>query len=168
MPLTPITEQEFREVAHDPYFEGRLGYYREAIWLAERCPLGAVLEFGCHRLPLFHGSDTLDVNSDLGTTFVHDAKVLPWPVERHYDLAIGLQVWEHLHPQQAAVFEELRRIADNAILSVPYNWKRPDDPEHSAIDEQQILYWTGGLHPTATVLDHNGTTERLVCWWNFR
>lgn len=165
--LRPISKADFdRALKRDVYYAGRWSYFSEVLWLARRIRPNSVLELGPHTLPLFPAGDTLDRRASVSPTYLHDARRTPWPVDRRYDLLIGLQVWEHLGPHQTAAFREMRRVADHVMLSVPFLWHAPHDPEHGGIDHQTVLRWSGGVPPKATVLANYYGTRRLVCWWH--
>jgi hypothetical protein len=150
--LRPITQADYRAAADRRYLKRRWPYYREAIAMAERLAPRRVLEVGCRRTPLFPGSDRLDYAGEFSPTFHHDATVVPWPIaDRAYDLVIALQVWEHLGSRQREAFSELPRISRYAILSLPYKWRRKNNPSHSGIDDTVVRRWSGGLAPLETV-----------------
>lgn len=161
MPIEPITRADFATVqASDPayYHDCRLDYYEEAIRVSSEVAsdLSTVLELGPYRLPLFRGSDTIDMCADLNPTYWRDAGQLPWPVaDGHYDLFVALQSFEHLGSvegeplvgqygeRQRAVFDEVCRIAGAAVISLPWKWNTPDDHRHNGIDEQTVDDWFG-------------------------
>ena len=108
--------------------------------------------------------------------YLHDATITPWPVDEKYDLFIALQVFEHLVDSQARAFQEVKRIAKYAILSLPYKWDCPKDnanyPEHHMIDENTILEWTNGEAPEKWVyIERTGEKvskgERIIGLWKF-
>jgi hypothetical protein len=147
-----ITRADFEVMERqDPYFRGRWAYYSEIIEIVEafdRLP-ESCLEIGAYRLPVSPDSDTLDITRWLpNLTYHHDAGKTPWPIDRGYDLAIALQVWEHLGGSQEEAFGELRRVASRAIMSFPLEWNKPDDRVHHGITEGTISRWVHGLTPT--------------------
>lgn len=151
--LEILSHAEFQRVRKTtPYLKRRWRYYREALAMVRRLAPRRVLEIGCAFTPLIPGSDRLDYQERFKPTFLHDATVTPWPVpDQSYDLAIALQVWEHLGDRQVEAFAELPRIAKYAILSLPYQWRRRSNPSHSNIDDAVVSRWTGGLVPLETV-----------------
>jgi hypothetical protein len=164
--LQPISRSDFDAMARqDPYFRGRWIYYEEIIELVESLspPPQSCLEIGAYRLPLFRDSDTLDFKEHRpGLTYLHDAREVPWPVDREYDLAIALQVWEHLGDRQVEAFSELRRVASRAIMSFPLEWHRPDNPTHHGITEERISTWVHGLTPIVRRIAGSETSRRLI------
>lgn len=164
MPLEPISEADFQAAsARWPYYARRWGYFRLALQFAGSP--SSVLELGPHRLPLFPAGDTMDRKAELLPTYRHDASVTPWPVEQHYDLFIGLQVWEHLGASQAMAFWEVMRVADRAVLSFPYRWDCPADLIHHGIDDAVIGRWTCGVPWQSAAVAIRG--RRMVCYWEF-
>ena len=165
MTLASVTEADFERARgeFDYYDPCRWEYYRLALQFVKD-PV-SVLELGPHRLPLFPDGDTIDNNKGLSPTYCHDAGVTPWPVDKHYDLFIGLQVWEHLGKSQSAAFAEVMRIADRAVLSFPYKWNCPGN-RHHAIDDEVIAIWTQGVAwKDRIVTDHK--PWRVVFYWEF-
>jgi hypothetical protein len=136
-------------------FVGRAGYYAEAARYVDQARHRRILECGPFMVPLVKGADTLDVRDDISATWVHDATVLPWPVEdRAYDLVVALQFLEHMEGRQAEVFEEMRRVGLDVLLSLPYKWPA-DEGDHGCIDMAKIIAWT--REPTLFGID----TDRL-------
>ncbi len=162
--MKPITSKDFRRTTKgQPYYAGRWEYFQLAIQLAGRP--ASVLELGPHTLPLFPAGDTMDVSGALSPTYRHDATQVPWPVDRHYDLFIGLQVWEHLRESQAAAFAEVMRVASRAVLSFPNQWDCPADLSHHGIDEQRIAEWT--CHVPLLARLATARQDRVVYYWEF-
>lgn len=151
--IRAITRSDFLEALKgEPYLKRRWPYYREAIALAKSVAPARTLEIGCRSLPLFFGSHTLDYEASFKPTFLHNATVVPWPIaDQSYDLVMALQVWEHLEGRQIQAFDEVKRCAKFAILSLPYRWRSRNNPSHAGIDDDVVRNWTGGLEPVATI-----------------
>jgi hypothetical protein len=101
---------------------------------------------------LVKGSHTLDYDASKNNkdwvipeppTYVHDARVLPWPIkDGTYELAVALRVFHHLRPFQRQCFAEAKRIADALIIVVP------DKSIHPAgIDRTDLVEWNDGHEP---------------------
>jgi len=175
--MRTITENDFRRAkAADAYWSGRWGCTGEACRILRGFPAESLaLEIGPHTLPVVPGSDVMDIRpraETSGTTFRHDAGVCPWPMsDGRYDVAVALQVWEHLGGAQREAFAELRRMADAAILSVPHRWPA-DKGDHGLIDESVVRYWSGGQEPNEihVVARHlrGALWHRAVYYWQFR
>jgi hypothetical protein len=161
--LPPLTHAEYEVLSREqPYCRGRWGYLSVALGFAALRQPATVLEVGANVLPIFHGSETLDVRGS--PTILHDAGVAPWPVaDKAYDLLVGLQVWEHLRGRQVIAFREAMRVAKAAVLSFPLEW--PGKTTHN-VTEAMIREWTLGRHPAhrAIVRDIH---ERVVVAFDF-
>jgi hypothetical protein len=171
--LKPLTERRFRELeAKDKYYKGRWEYYATVTDIVRRLkpPATSCLEIGAYRLPVLLGSDTMDIKDHLGeTTYVHDAGVAPWPIpDKKYDLAIALQIWEHLEGRQVQAFSELRRIANRAVMSFPLGWDRPGNATHHAISEDMILEWVHNLKPVHRHIVGSRSSPRLIYVLNLK
>ncbi|MCL1951346.1 MAG: hypothetical protein FWF60_00815 [Oscillospiraceae bacterium] len=182
-----ITFDDFTALSrpNEPYYAGRWAYFREVIRMVGEIGPRSVLELGPALFTVVKGSDIMrkpeiDVwgapANVKSIEYLHDATVTPWPVHRKYDLFIALQVFEHLVGCQAQAFQEVRRIALHAILSLPYKWDCPVDnanyPEHHRIDESTILGWTNGEAPQRWVyIERTGEQvskgERIIGLWEF-
>lgn len=162
--LETIKYSDFEELLsgeHGDYYQGRWEYYKEVVKLVEEINPSGVLEIGPGLFPIVKACDVMvnpddDVwgrpRSNANRVFIHDATEKPWPFKDHeYDLAIGLQVWEHLGNKQSRSFREAMRVAKNIILSFPFQWDCPRDnpnyPEHHKIDDELISDWTLGIKP---------------------
>lgn len=115
-----------------------------------------ILELGSGNYPLLDGSDTMDKSPAGNPVFLHDIRRMPWPVARRYKMILALQVFEHLGECQARVFEEMKKTADHAIITVPYMWNNTKTKSlidsHCRIGEAQIVYWTGNYPAVLTKL----------------
>ena len=152
VPPRPITYEEYcRACSGQRYLHRRWRYYHPAIEMACRLAPQRILEIGAAYLPLFNGSDTLDIGETYEPTYLHDAGAAPWPIKTNsYDLVIALQVWEHLRGRQREAFEELRRCTRYAILSLPYRW-RHSNAWHNGIDDARVREWSGGWPWTESI-----------------
>ena len=169
----------------EEYYAGRWAYFREVIKMVEEIDPRSVLELGPALFTVVKNADVMrkpeidlwGAPADIRTTeYLHDATITPWPVRKKYDLFIALQVFEHLTGRQAQAFQEAKRIARYAILSLPYKWDCPVDdanyPEHHMIDENTILGWTGGVAPQKWIyIERTGAKvskgERIIGLWEF-
>jgi hypothetical protein len=123
----------------------RWDYLQVACRMIQNIPHAVcVLEIGPGTLPVVKNSDTMDIQQwgKKPPKFLHDATVIPWPFkDKSYDIAVALQVWEHLGNKQTIAFNELRRVARFAVLSVPNNW--PGKGSHSGITLNTVRKWIG-------------------------
>ena len=104
---------------------------------------------------------------DINSFFKHDCSQVPYPIEdKAYDLVIACQVLEHLgiNGQQVEIFDELERISDKAIISLPYMWFIPYMRDHHRIDENVIDYWASDREPSFQMI----TNSRIIRVYEFK
>jgi len=173
-PIRPLTRAEYDAIAEThPYYRARWNYMAaaadEAGRLIEGGHLRSAIELGPHIQPLIVGADVMDLraNDELvsyGQVVVHDATKVPWPIEdRRYDLFVALQVFEHLKDKQPDAFREVRRVARNAIISLPIDWVM-DDPTncHHMLSNERALSWFAPVVPDRVVVGNGGRKKRLI------
>jgi Methyltransferase domain len=173
-PIRPVTMAEFDAVAEGKsYYRGRRQYVSAAAAQAEdlidQHELGSALELGPHIQPLIVGADVMvlkpiDPPTADATVVVHDATRVPWPIaDRRYDLFVALQVFEHLGDKQPDAFREVRRVARNAIISLPIDWVM-DDPRncHHMLSQERVLSWFAPVVPTRIVVGNGGRKRRMI------
>lgn len=172
--IRPLTRREFDKMVEAlPYYGGRWGYtsiaLAQAVDLITRRDLRTALELGAPVRPVIVGADVMDytarpeLDASVSVT-IHDARRFPWPyADRSYDLFIALQVFEHLGDKQQEAFREVRRIARNAIISLPIEWEMADPTNsHHRISEERVLSWFAPVVPTRIVEGNGGRRRRLV------
>ena len=172
--IRPLRHDEIVALAAEiPYYRLRAEYLDAASIVAADLirthRLRTALELGPHLQPLIVGADTMSLE-DLaelratGRRIVHDATVVPWPVEDGaYDLFVGLQVFEHLGTSQPEAFREVRRVARHAILSLPIDWEMKDPTDmHHLLRDEQVRSWFAPVVPTSVVVGNGGRRKRLI------
>lgn len=183
-----ITFDDFNRLSkpREEYYLGRWVYLQEVIKMINEIKPDSVLELGPALFTVVKNADIMrkpetddwGIPSEIRSReYLHDATKTPWPVDdKKYDLFIALQVFEHLVDSQIQAFQEVKRIARYAILSLPYKWNCPTDnanyPEHHMIDENTILGWTKGEAPQKWVyIERTGAKvskgERIIGLWKF-
>lgn len=140
-----ITKDEFETLSagHSAYYAGRWDYMGPAIAVAKSLGVKyrTSIELGSYLFSIMKGGDTMDILPTANPTYVVDANKTSWPIpDKHYDLFIGLEVLEHLE-DKAAAFREIRRIADYALICLPYRWHCPGDCHHN-INKATVYRWT--------------------------
>ena len=147
----------------------RHAYCRAVAELLAPMPEGRILEIGCREARLVPGSDRMDIDPE-HADIAWDIRDTPWPLaDKTYDLAIALEVWEHLHRGQLEAFGELRRVARSAIMSFPYEWRESRLDDHLGIDHSVIGAWTGN-HPASfrqEIIPPDKPGRHLVLMFNF-
>ncbi len=173
-PIRPLRNYELIDLGiAEPYYRPRRAYMHAAGRIAgemiERKGLTSAIELGPHIRPLIVGADVIDiVNNDRlqseGRLFVHDATQAPWPFpDKTYDLFVGLQVFEHLGTRQPDAFREVRRVARNAILSLPIDWVMADPRNsHHQLTNERVLSWFAPIVPTRVEVGNGGHRKRLL------
>ncbi|MGH2476901.1 MAG: class I SAM-dependent methyltransferase [Candidatus Limnocylindrales bacterium] len=172
--IRPLTRPEFDAMVEVlPYHRGRWGYtsvaLHQAVDLIGRRGLRTALELGAPIRPVIVGADVMDnvarpeLDPSVSIT-IQDARRFPWPYDDGtYDLFIALQVFEHLGDHQAEAFREVRRIARNAIISLPIEWEMSDPTDaHHRISEERVLSWFAPVVPTRVIEGNGGRRRRLV------
>jgi hypothetical protein len=129
------------------------------------------IEMGTNKLSLMSFSDTFALEIDTvdpdnlnNFNYIDDANNLPWNIpDKKYDVFVALQVLEHLGSNQDKIFNEIQRISNYAIISLPYKWDCPDDIEHHMIDDDKISKWTNNIKP----YEKNIITGRIILCYKF-
>lgn len=165
-----IDENDFNRLALlDPkYYNKRWRYFKEAIDLV--CNSGLEfsngIELGCYKFSILRDCDIMDKTEYIVGSILHDANIVPWNIpDKKYDIFIALQVLEHLKDQKA-VFREIQRISNNALISLPYKWPHPEGLKwnrHYGIDEDLIFEWTGRNPDISTIVDN----RRIINFYRF-
>jgi hypothetical protein len=173
-PIRPLRNFELIDLGiAEPYYRPRRVYMnaagRIAAEMIERKGLQTALELGPHLRSLIVGADVMDIvhNDRLrseGRLVVHDATRAPWPFpNKTYDLFVGLQVFEHLGTRQPDAFLEVRRVARNAILSLPIDWVMADPGNcHHMLTHERVLSWFAPIVPTRVAVGNGGHRRRLL------
>jgi hypothetical protein len=173
-PIRPLWPHELVDLAvAEPYYKPRRVYLSAAGAVAreliDRRRLRTALELGPHLRSLIVGADVMDVvrNDRLhaeGRRIVHDATSVPWPIaDKAYDLFVALQVFEHLGTRQPEAFREVRRVARNAILSLPIDWVMADPSNcHHGLTNERVLDWFAPVVPTRVEVGNPGHRKRLI------
>jgi len=133
------------------------------------------LEIGTGGIQILETSDSIDKdikkidNTSVGKKFLFDCQSLPWPFEnKAYDVVIALQVLEHLSPNQRNIFNEIKRISNYAIISLPYKWNCENKNDcHHMIDYAKINEWTGIMIPYKTDVVE-GKRNRIILCYKFK
>lgn len=113
-----------------------------------------VLEIGTVGVQLIANSDTLDQDiywnyEGKEPTFTHDARDIPWPIQRKYKAIVALRVFQYLVPKQKEAFLEAKRLTENLIIVVPSGEAyRPAGLENSiGVKYEDFITWNDGIKP---------------------
>ena len=170
--MYPITKEEiiaYSQGEDAAYWarslDSRWPYIEGAIEIYNKVRPSSVLELGSAGLPIIHGSTSMDRN--FNPDILWDATDCPWPIAaKKFDMFIGLQVFEHLEGRQVEAFKEVKRIANHAVLSLPFEWTR-GTPCHQGIDMEVIHEWTGQPGPDSVRYFHANGLVRVLLHWRF-
>lgn len=150
-----------------------LNYYRTVRqWLDDLGPLDSLIDVGCLDTPVAtwgtarhrYALDRWRVPQLPGVVGIR-ADWLAWQPPHRFELAICLQVIEHIAHEQVGPFvDKLFAAADLQIISVPWQWPvgACEYHVHDPIDEAKFLQLCGGRRPRRKQIIRDGTCERLV------
>jgi hypothetical protein len=173
-PIRPLRLHELADLAATvAWYRPRETYMVAACEIAgeliRRKRLRTALELGPHLQSLIVGGDIMALSENpaleaTGRRIIHDATSVPWPVaDKEYGLFMALQVFEHLGSSQPQVFLEVRRVARNAIISLPIDWEMEDPTNcHHQLSHERALSWFAPVVPTRVVVGNAGHRKRLI------
>lgn len=161
-----VTKEDYdKKCNEDKYYLKRWNYYKQVIELAKNLNPSSVLELGCSSFPLCKKSVRIDIEYNKYINYVFDCTITPWQFNEKFDLLICLQTFEHLEPRQKNVFNQIKKIANKAIISVPYKWHKPNDCHHN-IDENTLFEWFKEK-PVLEKIAIDSSVKRLICLYDF-
>jgi len=133
----------------------------------------SILDVGSRKSPVMDNIDNsvykamLDIKPMPPQPNIHmiTADFYTWNPDRHYDVALCLQVLEHLDRPKEFV-EKLFQVATTVMISVSYKWLKGSCKYHvqDPINEEKILSWTG-REPDEQYIITDGTKERIICMY---
>jgi hypothetical protein len=164
-------------VVGEHYWERRrhMLYYEVVRIIAQELGKGAdsVIDVGSWNAPTldWFPAATHKTSLDLRMPFQGEgvqsvtADFLTWPADRTYDLALCLQVLEHV-PDAGGFARRLLEIANVVLISVPFRWPSTKNPHHihDPVTVAKINTWFG-RKPNFTYLVREPISgvERVVC-----
>jgi len=157
-------------------WEGRWKYMYPVINELKVINPRTILEIGAYKINLTDISDNmdleveyLDIRNFSNKKYIQDATNLPWNIpDKYYDAVVALQVFEHFeNNKQSEVFNEIKRVSKNAILSFPYMWNKPTDPMHHMINDNKIKEWTNNTKPEKTIIINHTSRKRIIYVFKF-
>lgn len=143
--MRTITHKDFvRLTGGSAYYGGRWQYMSKVTAVIDE--LSGVytgVELGCHAFSVMTKGVTIDINPLVDPDVILNAAVTPWPFrDGNFDIIVALQVLEHI-PERTKVFNEMKRVAECAVVTLPYNWDCPADVMHHGIDDKVLDGWFG-------------------------
>lgn len=161
-----ITKKDYeKKCKEDSYFFKRWNYYNETIELAKSLNPSSILELGCSSFPLCLDSCRIDAVSHEQINYVFDCTIIPWDFNEKFDLLICLQAFEHFSNKQNQVFNQIKKLVNKAIISVPYKWYKPNNCHHD-IDENTLFEWFKEK-PILEKIVVDYSVKRLICLYDF-
>jgi len=159
-----------------PYWESRreLVYYQIARALVAGFGKNAksIIDVGSSGCPYLEWFPNFSVRTslDLRRPFVAPGiqslttNFLKWKPDRHYDVAMSLQVLEHV-PDAHSFAQKLLSVADTVVVSVPYKWPegRCKFHVHDPVDEEKMNRWfEREPHFEYVCTEPKGGVQRLI------
>ena len=144
-------------MSNDGYWKNRkdLQYYKKALQIMARVPAASVIDIGGWSGEFLHLVDSIEDKTCLDQREPEHrypdvryitANFLEFEPDRSYDLAICMQVLEHLDDDIVGPFaEKLFSLAPRVIISVPYQWEKGACKWHvqDPVDLDKLQCWTG-------------------------
>jgi hypothetical protein len=155
------------------YYKNRKAfkYYQKVQSMLFKLPFTSILDVGSRKSPVMEHIDSsiykamLDIKPMPVQPGIHTitADFYKWKPDREYDIALCLQVLEHLDRPKEFV-EKLFQVARFVIISVPYKWAKGDCKYHvqDPIDEHKIFSWTGREPDEKHIVTDVGK-RRIIC-----
>ncbi len=162
-----MKKEEFKKKAstyHKKWQDERYAYHKAASDIAKTLNIKTSLEAGTRKVTICENSDTIDIESKVNPTYLHDLSILPYPVTKKYDLFVALRVFHHVKADLKECFKELERIADNIIIAVP-----PKGSNHLKTYRKGVC-WSEFTDRPPHIIEHTKTKtyETIICYWNVR
>jgi hypothetical protein len=162
------TKEEYDRVARlSPYYtENRWRWFEEAMNMLIGVEAESVLEIGSYIFPVVKWARTIDIKGTPNTFL--DLDFMPWAFEdKQFDLVIALHTLEHLERRKMA-FDEMRRVAKSALISLPFEWDTPDDHLHHNITREKINEWTSGEVPVKEFIGGDANKKQIILYYQFK
>jgi len=158
--IDPIKQRHLRLADDVSYSASRWTLIQTALRISKSVirEASGSLEIEPYQVPLFSGSIIIARRPTLSRAAIaalrpkaileHDVTMPSWPITWHthgLKLAVAFQVWEGLRGRQAQAFAELRRNADYALMTFPFEWElaHATDERHG-VTRSVIDAWTPG------------------------
>jgi len=157
----------------DSYYHGRkdFKYYKKVKEVLNSLHFSSIIDIGCRKSPIMAGlrnnvyKAMLDIQEIPPMDGIHmiQADFYKWKPDRKYDVALCLQVLEHLDkPKEFA--QKLLEVGKTVVISVPYKWKEGLCNYHTQdpVDESKIKRWLG-REPDEQYIVNDKDRKRIIC-----
>ena len=111
--------------------------------------------------------DIRDIKPLKNINFINE-DFLTWKVKEKYDVAICMQVLEHLDNTTIQNFtDKLFTLSNHVIISVPYKWRKGWCKYHKQdpVDHSKLKKWTKKRPNESFIIKDDGA-ERLIAYYN--
>ena len=156
-------------------------YYQYVLDIAGPLAAGArsLIDVGSHGTSMAEAFDwipervALDLREPYSSPAVTGIKAdfFAFAPERRYDMALCLQVLEHV-PDAKGFARKLLQVADRVLVSVPYNWPKNRNRFHcqDPVDEKKLAAWFG-REPDYTIVvaepfREDAIARRLIAYFH--
>jgi len=157
----------------DAYYNERKDYhyYKKVQSILNSVQFNSIIDVGSRKSPIMQNLDSniykvmldlIPIPPQPGMNMI-TADFYEWEPDRKYDVALCLQVLEHLDkPKEFA--QKLFQVAPIVIISVPYKWAKGACKYHvqDPINEEKILSWTG-RQPDEKHIVTDRKKRRIIC-----
>jgi 2-polyprenyl-3-methyl-5-hydroxy-6-metoxy-1,4-benzoquinol methylase len=162
---------------HDTYYKLRSEwfYYKKVQEILSEITFSSIIDIGCRKSPILENIDNSVYKSMLDIAPIKPrpninnitADFYTWEPDMKYDVAVCLQVLEHLDRPKDFV-QKLFSVADIIIISVPYKWPKGACKYHiqDPVDEEKVLSWTDRQPDEKYIVKDN--KYRLICRYNIK
>ena len=148
-------------------------YVQELVRILEPDAKSAI-DVGARDTPMIEDFDwiedrsTLDYSNPYSSERVKgiSADFFEFDPPKHYDLALCLQVLEHV--QDAMSFaQKLFQIADRVMITVPYKWRAGADKWHlqDPVDFNKLHSWTGREPLISAIIQERRGSRRILAYY---
>ncbi len=166
------------QLVEQPYWDSRkhfryVRYVQELVRILEPDAKSAI-DVGARDTPIMEDFDwiedrsTLDYSNPYSSERVKgiSANFFEFDSPKHYDLALCLQVLEHV--QDAVSFaQKLFQIADRVMITVPYKWPAGSNKWHvqDPVDFDKLHSWTGREPLISAVIQERQGSRRILAYY---
>jgi hypothetical protein len=91
-----------------------------------------------------------------------------WNPEKKYDVALCLQVLEHI-PDAKGFCDKLKTVCNRLLISVPYKWSgKAEGHVQDPVDEEKVRSWMGIPPNTSQVVTEPFGESRYIAYYDLK
>jgi hypothetical protein len=166
------------EPAEEPYWDSRkhfryVLYVQQLVRILESDAKSAI-DVGARDTPIMEDLGwiedrwTLDYSNPYSSERVKGISVdfFKFDPPKRYDLALCLQVLEHIH-DAAGFAQKLFQIADRVLITVPYKWRAGSNKWHvqDPVDFDKLHRWTEREPLISAIIQERKGTRRIFAYY---